>query len=165
MPWCLSRVFIFIIDIDDETFPKLQPHHIKDILPNMDERVAFEHKFKMLLQTETITSSKFTQPSTCDPETITLANDDIECFINNNFKINDVLSLNDQPTSHILPHIVVYQNLNVRTPDDIFAIQSIDLKTVIKRYQNNINSLENYDRVIIARAIIHHLLVNNLERT
>lgn len=131
----------------------------------MAERVAFEHNFKMFQQTETITISSSAQSSTCVQNKINLANDENVCIMNDNFNQNALLSTNDQLTSRSLPHIVVYQSLNVRTPDDILAIRSIDLKIVIKKYQNNINSLENNDRVIIARAIIHHLLATNLERT
>lgn len=155
-------IMCFIIDIDGETFLKLQPHHIKEILANMAERVAFEQNFKMFQQTETITSSTSTQSSTCASEIINLASDEMECIMNENFNLNALLNTNEQPTSRSFPHIVLYQNLNVCTPDDI---ESVDLKIVIKKYQNNINSLENIDRVFIARAIIHHLLVTNLERT
>lgn len=62
------------------------------------------------------------------------------------------------------PNYILYQNLNVRSSADIIAIQSVDLKIVLQKYQNDKNSLENNDRVIIAKAIINHLLMTNLNR-
>lgn len=177
--WRIYYLFLyFFIDIDDETFAKLQPHHIKEILPNMSERVAFEYQFSKFLQTETTENtpmmSTFDQEKDqhipCQTENIANYGLDTVKIVSadadlHNFLIgNEISNSIDQGTSRQLPHIVVYQNLNVRSPADILAITSIDLKIVVKKYSNNIHSLETNDRVIIARAIIHHLLVTNLNR-
>lgn len=95
-----------------------------------------------------------------DTVEIVSVDEELQNFLNG----NEIPNSSDQGTSRQLPHIVVYQNLNVRSPADILAIESIDLKIVVKKYSNNIHSLETNDRVIIARAIIHHLLVTNLNR-
>lgn len=61
--------------------------------------------------------------------------------------------------------IIVYQNMNIKTATDIQNIQSIELKVVIKNYNDNPQSLQGNERLVVARAIIHHLLVSNLDRT
>lgn len=80
-------------------------------------------------------------------------------FLNSEKNSNDSEYVPEYPSNCIL-----YQNLNVRSSADITAIQSVDLKIVIQKYCNDKQSLENNDRVIIAKTIIHHLLVTNLNR-
>lgn len=52
----------------------------------------------------------------------------------------------------------------VRKPQDILNIQSISLQVVINKYHDNTESLQDNERLIVARAIVEHLLGSNSER-
>lgn len=112
-----------LLDLGVEQFENLMPHHIKDLVPNLSERIKFEHIYE-------------------------------------HFK-NGAHSVHLDDSGRCFDY---HQKVNIKTPADIRAIPSIDLHIVIKNYNDNVNSLQNNERCIVGRKIIHHLLVTNYER-
>lgn len=144
------------IEIDDEIFLMLKPHHIREAIPKLSERIAFENKFdqyKTLFDNDT--SKAFVPLVSLDQATES----------STDYEYNNIVPLCNIPDAGSYNHCIIYQNLNVRNRNDILAIQSIELKIIIKKYSNDSKSIDNNDRVNIAREIIHHMLVMNVERT
>lgn len=146
-------VHVFL-DIPIAQFVDLKPHHIKELLPNLSERIRFEVLFDKYIK-EGIPINDNISDQTLLGENLVF--DDI---INNN---ENVLTFDDV-YKNPLNHCIVYQNLNVKTSQDILLIQSIDIQVVYKNYITNSESLQGTERLSLARGIIHHLLVSNMER-
>lgn len=141
------------LDIDFQDFQILEPRHIEILVPNLSERIKFESLYKQFIA----------DGMNCLAETtITTASNLSD--ISNDIPNNAAISV-DQICANEIKRCIVYQNLNIRTAQDILNIQSIELKVVYKNYTDNHESLQSNERLIVARAVIHHLLVSNLERT
>lgn len=143
------------IEIDDEMFLMLKPHHIREAIPKLSERIAFENKFEQYKTMSVNNTSTATVPFVSLDEA---ADNSVV------FEYNGTVPFANMPDAGSYNGCVIYQNLNVRNRNDILAIQSIELQIIIKKYSKDSNSLDNNDRVNIAREIIHHMLVTNVER-
>lgn len=153
-----NALFCIILDLDDEVFFQLKPHHIKEIIPKLSERIAFEHRYERFkelhLDNVSTTSLKtITQDTLLFPEESESENVPEDCQGIENYRMEspfNVINENNANGSEILPeypNYILYQNLNVRSSADIISIQSVDLKIVLQKYHNDDKSLENNDRI------------------
>lgn len=144
------------LDIGFEGFLKLKPHHIKEILPALSERIKFEESYDRLIKDGIGSFTNDLNGSLLDETSVVLEEDDLT--------LGENAIAVDNFCAQQINRCIVYQNLNVKTSQDILTIQSIEIKIVHKNYTSNTESLQRSERMILARAIIHHLLVPNLER-
>lgn len=140
------------LDINFELFEKLKPHHIKELVPNLSERIKFEDLYEQYKKGGHVPFYDCSSSKLNDSDELTLVENEPQLAINV-----------DNICAQQIQRCIVYQNLNVKTAQDITSIQSIDLKIVIKNYNDKPESLQSHERLTVARANVHHLLVSNLE--
>lgn len=126
-------------------------------MPDLAERINFEELYDQFQRNGLPKTAIASSPSTFNDS------NEIHEMTENDLVITESVIQVDN-SIRTMPITIVYQNMNIKTAQDIRNIQSIDLKVAIKNYEDDRSTLQNNERSVVARSIVHHLLVANVER-